>query len=396
MLQPSQTDLQFVEAVIILLRRQSDDLMLRHHGLDHGTAGLVSPAGTTNHLSQHIKGSLRAAVTVAVQTHVRIQYAHQRHIRQIQSLGHHLRADQHRHFILPEMGKDLLMGVGGADSVSIHPGHLHLREPLLQFLLELLGAYTQPFQRATALGAPFRHTLGIAAMVAHQPLIGAMISESCIASGTFRCLPALHAHQCPGRAPAVEKENSLLPQLPGILNISKQIHTVGRVIAQLHFPAHIHNLHIRQRPAVISVWQCIKLIRTGFCPVHGLNSRCCRAQQHQSLFLAAPPDGHLFSGITGSIFRFIGMLLLLIQDNDSRIGHWCKHRRAGSHHDPRFTAADPLPLVVALTGRQAAMEYCHKIAEMRCHQPQKLGCQCDLRHQEHGAFSLIQTTADQF
>ena len=71
---------------------------------------------------------------------VRIQHAHQGHIRQIQALGNHLRAKEHRHPLLLEAAEDFFVGIHRIDRIRIHAGDLRLRQQGFQLLLGLLGS----------------------------------------------------------------------------------------------------------------------------------------------------------------------------------------------------------------------------------------------------------------
>ena len=56
-------------------------------------------------------------------------------------------------------------------------------------------------------------------------------------------------------------------------------------------------------------------------------------------------------GIPGGIFGLVGMLLLLVQNDDSQILAGGKHGGPGAHNDPGLTGTHPLPLVVPVSFR---------------------------------------------
>ena len=80
-LHPAQLQLRFIKAVVILLCRQTDDLVLRHQGLDHSLSGRVAPACPAYHLGQHIEGGLMGPEAIVIKAHIRIQHTHQSDLR---------------------------------------------------------------------------------------------------------------------------------------------------------------------------------------------------------------------------------------------------------------------------------------------------------------------------
>ena len=93
-----------------------------------------------------------------------------------------------------------------------------------------------------------------------------------------------------------------------------------------------------------------------------------------------PPDSHFLGMIPGRIFRFVGVLLFLIQNDESRIAGR-KYRTAGSNDYFRLASAHPFPLVMPFPGRQAGMEHRHLLTKVGCQKSQQLGCQGNFRHQ---------------
>ena len=207
--------------------------MVGGHGLDHGPAREIPPACPAHHLGQHIKGGLPCPEASGEQAQVSVQYADQRHIGQIQALGHHLGAKQNFLLPCPESSQNGLMGIGGADGVRIHPGHGHIGKQLRQLLLHPLGAGAQSFQGPAAFGAPVRHRHGKAAVMAHEPPVGTVIGQPFAAPGALRGLPAVHAHQGPGVAPAVQQQNGLLARLHRFAEGLAQRVAQAAVVAQL-------------------------------------------------------------------------------------------------------------------------------------------------------------------
>ena len=265
-----QPDFQVIETVIVLLCRQANQLMLRNQGLNQGAAGSIAPTCSANDLSEHIKGGLSCPVRAGIQAQIPVQHPNQGHIGDIQAFGNHLGADQHRDLFLPEPGKDLFVGIHSAYRVRVHSDGLHIRKQLRQLLLDPLGPGTDGLQRTAALGAAAGNRLRMAAIVAHKPVVGAVIGQPLAAPGAFRCFPAIHAHQRPGGAPPVQEQNRLLPGSMGIMDALPKGDAQRAVVSQLQLLTHIHQFYLGQRPAVISVFDGIEPVKALFRPVHTL------------------------------------------------------------------------------------------------------------------------------
>ena len=120
-------------------------------------------------------------------------------------------------------------------------------------LLGFLGADSQPLQMAATIGAAVQHGNRITAIVAHQPFIGRMIGQPGAAALTFRRLPTIHANHTAAVATAVQKQNRLPLGGMGGHDGFPQINAEAGVIAFFQLLAHIHQAHLRQLTAVISV-----------------------------------------------------------------------------------------------------------------------------------------------
>ena len=394
-LHPAQLNLQIVKSVVILLRRVPDDLMVGHHRLNNGLSGAVPPAGSAHHLGEHIEGGLPRQIPAGVQAQIGVQHAHQRDVGEVQPLGHHLGAKKHGNVLLLEVFQNFFMCIHGAYRVGVHPVGLHVGKEEFQLLLHLLGAGADGFQRSAAFRAALRHRLGKAAVVAHQPVVGAVIGQADAAPGTFRRFPAVHTHQRPAVSPAVEQQNRLLSRVPVVGQRFPQRDAQGKIVSQLQLLPHVHDVHGGQLPSAIAFRHSVQAVSAGLRPVHTFHGGRRGAEQHQCAFLRAPPDGDLFGAVAGGIFGFIGMLLFLVQ-NDQAGGTGGKHRRAGPYDHFRVAASDALPLVVPFPRPKAAVQHRHLSAEIGRHQPQQLGRQGDFRHQKQGASARFQTGLDEF
>ena len=137
------------------------------------------------------------------------------------------------------------------------------------------------------------------------------------------------------------------------------------------------------------------MIEPLLCPVHALHRRGPRTQQQQALFLHTAVFCHLSGVIFRYIFRLIGGLLFLVQNDKLEPGQRSEYRRAGANDYPGFPRADPLPFVVSLTRPQRGVEHPDLVAKMGRKQPQQLRRQSDFWHHHQRGPAPLQHPADQ-
>ena len=217
-----QANLSGIEAVVILPRRQLQDRVGGGHRLNNGPARAIAAACAADDLGQHGKCRLRGAVAGLIQGLVCVHDADEGDIGEIQPLGDHLGTDEDRDFLLLEAAEDLFMGVGRCDGVCIHPQDRELRPEAVQLLLQALGAEADLLQMSGTAGANRRYGDAVAAIVAHQPPVGAVIRQP---DGAVRALwdkAAVDAQQHRAAAPAIEKEDALLSPVQVFLQLLLQ------------------------------------------------------------------------------------------------------------------------------------------------------------------------------
>ena len=112
--------------------------------------------------------------------------------------------------------------------------------------------------------------------------------------------------------------------------------------------------------------------------VIALQRRRGRCQQHQRSFGGATVAGDVVGAVFGVHVGFIGMLLLLVDDNSAEVFDGRKHGGAGADHDGGQALADALVGVVALAGRQSRVNDRHALAEAGAEDGDGLGCQGNL------------------
>ena len=91
----------------------------------------------------------------------------------------------------------------------------------------------------------------------------------------------------------------------------------------------------------------------------------------------------------------IGVLLLLVDDEQAKILHGCKDRAARADDDARETRTDALPLVIALRERQTAVQDGNRVAEIGGKRLDHLRRQRDLRNEQDRALPRCERLRDQ-
>ena len=169
----------------------------------------------------------------------------------------------------------------------------------------------------------------------------------------------------------------------------------GGIIAPAKLFLEIHHVHPRKIRTIIAIGQAKEAIDAAVGLVHALHRRGGRAKHHQRPVVQSQPEGDLPGMIPGRLLGFIGMLLLLVHDDDARPFQGRKHRRTGADDHPRFSFADSAPLVVPLPHSQRAVEHRHVPAKM-AHEPlDELGRQGNFRHQVQCGFARCQRAGDE-
>ena len=378
---PADADLPGVKAVVVLGGGAGDDLVVRGEGLDHRPAVLAPPARPAHHLGQQAEGPLGGVVVVHVQAQVRRHHAHQGHVFKIQSLGHHLGAKKDGYLFLFKFVQQRLVVAG--HRVRVHTQDVRAGEQGVQLLLHLLGARADLLDDAAALRAAVRGAFRVAAVVAHQPPVGAVISQGHAAPGALGRFAALAAQQHPAGTAAVEEQDALLPTPQVLLQLPAQGCADHAAVSGADLLPHVGDDHPGQGLPVEPGAEDHFLIHPPLGLIGGLHRRRGGAQHQHRVLLGTQELGHVPGVIPGRVLGLVAALVLLVQNDHPQVLQRGEDRAPGPQDDVHLSPADALPLVVALRHPQAAVEHHHPAPEVGgkfCHH---LGGQGDLRHQDH-------------
>ena len=111
--------------------------------------------------------------------------------------------------------------------------------------------------------------------------------------------------------------------------------------------------------------------------------------------LGAAELGHIARMVARRALGLIGVLLLLVNNEQAKILHGCKDRAARADDDAREARADALPLVIALRERQTAVQDGDRVAEIGGKRLNHLRRQRDFRHKQDRALPRCKRLRDQ-
>ena len=223
--------------------------------------------------------------------------------------------------------------------------------------------------------------------MAHQPFVGGMVRHRHAAPRALRHVAALAAQQHPRAAAPVEKQNALLAAFDIFFKLCAQRMTDRGLVPLPQLVLHVGDQHLGKRQIVEPLMKGKDLIASVFGSVCRFNRRRGRAEQQQRVVLRTAELRDVARVVARRIFGLITRLLLFIQNDEPEVLQRCEHRAARAQHDAHLTAADALPLVVALGERQRAVQHRDVAAELRRKAAQHLRRQRDLRHEQHGGLA---------
>ena len=219
-----QLQLRLGEAREVGVPRKLDRLRLRREGLHDHLPRPVAAAGATRHLHEELEGALVGPEVRDVHRDVGIHQAHERDIGEVEPLADHLRADQDIDLAGAKLAEHLAEAVLLRHRVGVHPLDPRPREHPADRLLDALRAEALPPDLRRAAGrAGQRRRPRLAAQVAPQRLVGAVIGHRDAAVRAFFHVPALSAEHR-GRVTApVDEEDCLL------LALEAKLHRIGQL-----------------------------------------------------------------------------------------------------------------------------------------------------------------------
>ena len=159
------------------------------------------------------------------------------------------------------------------------------------------------------------------------------MGQAYTAARTLRHIAAVDADKKAAVSASVEEQDRLFALLRTVFQFSDQAMAQASAVALFQVAAHIRKLCRRKLFSVIAFRQTVQRILPVFCVVHTLHRRRCGTEKDKRLFLDAAPDRHLSRVVARRVLRFIGMLLLLVQNDQPEVTRGGKDSAARADDD---------------------------------------------------------------
>ena len=372
--------------------------MERGVGLDEHLAGHVAAPRAPGHLRQQLERALRGAEVRHLQAQVGVDHADQGHVRKVEALGDHLRADQNIDVAAPELAEDLRVGILAAGGVGVHAHDARVREDLLHGGLDALGAdagHLDVGRAAFGIGAARRHRLDRSADVADHMVRRLVVGHLHAAVRTGLDVAADGAHHGGGVAAAVQEQHGLLAlreaQADGLDQLLReQVRGAGL----LGLDAHVHDAHDRHRAAVHALGQLGQPVLAGARVAVGFERGRGAAEHDGAVFEVAAHDGDVARAVARGFVLLVGGLVLLVHHQQAQRAHGREERAARADDDARLAGGDAPPFVVALAVGEMAVQDGDDVAEAPAEALHGLGREGDFRHEGDGPLPRVQRGLD--
>ena len=352
-------------------------------GLQVSNAAALLAAGAPDHLVEQLKRPLGGARIAIAEAEIGIDDADQIEPREIMPLRHELRADDDIDAAFRDLVQFAAHGLDRGDEVARQHHGARAGKRCSRLFLQALHARADRDQRflRRAVRADMRPRHRETAMVADQPLAKAVIDQPGVADGAGKTMPA-GAAQCQRRiTAAIEEQQRLLAPLDRVLDLLGQPRR-NETAARRRLPPQIDRLDLRhvlaaeprgQRDALVAAPARIDL---------GLDRGRCGGQHDRNFGDVSAHHRHVAGMIMRALFLLVGLVVLLVDDDQTEIGVGQKQRRARPDDDRRFARRNRRPIAGAGPRGQFGMPFQRAHAKTLRKTVEELAGQRDLRHQD--------------
>ena len=174
---------------------------------------------------------------------------------------------------------------------------------------------------------------------------------------------------------------------------------MGTALPGAHGLAHIHDAHDGHLLVVRPLGQLEQRVFALAAVVVAFQRRRGRAEHDHGAFHLAAHNGDVARVVAGRLLLLVGMLVLLVHDDQAERFDGGEDGRARADGDARAALANLVPLVVPLAGGQMAVQHRHQRlqragAEPRLEALDGLRRERDFRHEDNRALALLQGVGD--
>ena len=188
-------------------------------GLDDYVAAALAASGTARHLREELECPLGRAEIWQIEADIGVHHPHERHLRKVQPLRHHLRAEQDMRFSVAEVAERLFVATAAAHRIAVHPRHARRSEPFHHHLLHSLGAGAPVLDaRQGAPGTCFRRGYLVMTIMTLCPVRAPMEDEANVAMRASQDETAARARHVRVEPAPIQEQDNLFPFIEGRLN----------------------------------------------------------------------------------------------------------------------------------------------------------------------------------
>ena len=362
--------------------------------LDHDLSALRSAAGAPRDLTEQLEGPLARAEVGEVDPHVGVDHPHEGDVGEVETLGDHLRAEQHVDFATADAIEDRGVRPLAGRGVHVHARDPRRGKPFHEQSLHLLRAepaLTFHGRTAVAAGAPRRFLMQ--AVMTDEALGGAMIGERDRAVGATRHVPvgALDERRV---ATPVEQEDALLPPREPFAETAFELGRyhlaarplVGRGRAQL-LPQ-VEDAHLRQPTAAHTLRQREQGEPPILRVLPALEARRRTAQHAARARLARADECDVAGVVAWRLRLLVARLVLFVDDDRTEVRERCEDRRPRADRDPLLAASQGAPRIEPLAVAQSRVEDRDLVTEHRPEAIDSLRRERDLRDENDRALAV--------
>ena len=223
-----------------------------------------------------------------------------------------------------------------------------------------------------------------------------MVGQGEAAVGTLGHAAAERALQRGGVAAPVQKEDDLLLPFQALSDGLLELRGENRDdVSFSQRLAHVHYAHDRHLLVVRPLRHLQEPVLADGAVVVTLHRGRRRPQHHRRPLDLAAHNGHVPRVIARRLFLLVGVLVLFVHDDQPQRIDRRENGRAGADDDAGASLADFMPFIVALAGRQMAVQHRHHRAQRAGTEPgleplDRLRGQRNLRHQDDAALAALQ------
>ena len=163
-----------------------------------------------------------------------------------------------------------------------------------------------------------RHRLRFSALMAHQPLKEPMLHHPCIAMIAADLMPARPAERHRRIAATVEEDQRLLSRFQPLRHSIPQRWRHPRAARHI-LRTHVNRGHLRHHCLTKSSGQSLALILAGLDIRPAFKTWRGRGQHHLRPIDGCPKHGHVASIIHHPVFLLVRRVMLLIDDDQTKV-----------------------------------------------------------------------------